>query len=93
MYDYEGTSITAHRSDEEPWRLDRLHLALGFIVAKGVPQARIVALYECKGNLKVEWVGEPTDYDKSIVGNAWAWLNELPECIEHHVVPMEGEIK
>jgi hypothetical protein len=70
-------AITAHRSDEEPWRLDRLHE-----VAKDCP-TNVIGLRDDEGILSVNWATLPTIGDISAVVRAWCWQSE--HLIDHYL--------
>ncbi|MGL3104691.1 hypothetical protein [Bradyrhizobium sp. BR 1432] len=52
--------ITANRSDEESWRIERLEEVRDIILEKGVKN--VLALHDHKGNLYVDWSEQPSTY-------------------------------
>jgi hypothetical protein len=64
-------AITANRSDEEPWRIERLNK-----VTKRFMPRNVIALRDHKGILSVNWSSLPTIEDLTAVVQAWGYQNE-----------------
>jgi hypothetical protein len=69
--------ITAHRSDEEPSRIERLNK-----VAKECPPS-VIGLHDHKGTLSVNWSSTPTIAEVAAVVQAWCDQNEY--SIDHYL--------
>lgn len=69
--------LTANRSDEEPWRIERLEK-----VAKECPP-NVIGLHDHKGTLAVNWSTLPTIADLTAVVQAWCDQNE--RAIDHYL--------
>ncbi|MEM9547491.1 MAG: PIN-like domain-containing protein [Bacteroidota bacterium] len=82
----ENILITANRSEEEKWRLDRLkELAIyisGFLDLK---DCKITGLHDHKGDLTVTWSSKPTESEKLIIAAGWENQNELSMNITHYI--------
>ncbi len=76
-------SLTAHRGDEEPWRLLRLAQVLVLLSSDQhhpvLPD--ISALGDAKGTLYVTWNRRPDSFAKATVEHAWRAVDE--EMVEH----------
>ena len=79
-----AVSVDANRSDEEPWRLERLRSVLGWMEAHtfNATLCFLASLYDHKGTLTVVWIHQPTQRDRQVVENAWEAHNE---CHVEHV--------
>jgi hypothetical protein len=77
--------LTAHRSDEEGWRIERLQE-----VAERCPK-NVIGLHDHKGCLSVNWLTPPTIRELSLVVRAWAHQNE--EQIDHYLVGAELDVE
>jgi hypothetical protein len=73
--------LTAYRSNDEPWRIDRLAE-----VAKSCPR-KVIGLHDHKGNLSVNWLTTPNIEELTEVIQAWALKGEW--SLEHYVVGLE----
>jgi hypothetical protein len=69
--------LTANRSDEEPWRIERLNE-----VAKECPP-NVIGLHDHKGTLAVNWSTLPTIADLTAVVQAWSDQSEY--SIDHYL--------
>jgi hypothetical protein len=69
--------LTANRSDEEPWRIERLRE-----VAKECPP-NVIGLHDHKGTLAVNWSSAPSIADLTAVVQAWCDQNERE--IDHYL--------
>jgi hypothetical protein len=69
--------LTANRSDEEPWRIERLNE-----VAKECPP-NVIGLHDHKGTLAVNWSSAPTIADLTAVVQAWCDQSEY--SIDHYL--------
>jgi hypothetical protein len=85
MSDEVTRKLTAYRSDEEPWRIERLNE-----VAKECPP-NVIGLHDHKGTLSVNWSSTPTIAELTAVVQAWCDQNEY--SIDHwlNAAPLEVE--
>jgi hypothetical protein len=96
--------VSAHREDEEAWRLERLlrvvfaigalanfrdTVVIGTTTWPSMTPYRIVSVHDHKGVLTVEWVTAPSEAERELVAKVWDDENEC--TIEHHVVLERGE--
>lgn len=77
----DGIVITANRSDEEPWRLERLVRTLKIVLEQGLTGTDINNLHDHKGLLTVIWEIPPTPKQRKCVVDAWA--TEEEENVQH----------
>lgn len=86
----EHIQIDANRSDEEPFRLERLHRIVGYVCALadhyGNAQvlSKISKLYDHKGHLTVTWNSSPTKGEKDFFKDAWfSVIGDCSDSIDH----------
>ena len=72
-------SLTAHRGDDEPWRLWRLAQVVGLIPRDTL--TKIDTIGDAKGCLYVTWKVRPTEGHRLMVERSWRALDE--EIVEH----------
>lgn len=80
-------SLTATRSNEEPYRIERL---IKVVQIHDLSQYfkgndNIEALHDHKGLLTVTWNRTPSDIDKDMVGAIWNLMCEEGGNIEHQL--------
>ncbi len=77
--------LTANRSDEEPFRIERLKKAAQIhnLSQYFDGNDNITALHDHKGQLTVTWGQTPTDIDKKMIGSIWSLMCENGDDIEH----------
>jgi hypothetical protein len=78
METFRMIALSANRSDEEPWRIERLEE----VVKRFLPP-NIIALRDHKGILSVDWSSLPTIEDLTAVVQAWCDQNEW--LIDHYL--------
>lgn len=66
-------SLSAHKLDLEPWRLDRLNDVVNYIEAEeSVPLLlKMCGLHDRKGDLTVMWKLKPTKCEKILMQTIW----------------------
>jgi hypothetical protein len=80
--------ISASRSKEQPYRINRLQTLLGWIQGRAFSEKctweiehNLLGLNDHKGALRAIWLFEPSDLDKEIVLSAWEAQGE--HLVEH----------
>jgi predicted transglutaminase-like protease len=77
MYPYKLEIDGARANDDQHWRIDRIHLIIGYAQALADFDKnedyykKIKSIYDYKGNLTVTWNTEPTENEKQYLQKAW----------------------
>lgn len=89
--DIEKVIISANRSDEEPFRLERLQRVVGYVCAKTEDSnsgifSKIIEIRDHKGLLTVRWKDKPTKQEENVFKEAWlSHIGDLCDTVEHIV--------
>jgi hypothetical protein len=88
--------ISASRSKEQPYRINRLQTLLGWIQGRAFSEScsweiehNLLGLNDHKGALRAIWLFEPSDLAKEIVFDAWAVQKE--SAVEHWSLSDESD--
>ena len=89
--------ISASRSKEQPYRINRLQTLLGWIQGRASSdhcsweiEHNLLGLNDHKGSLRAVWLFEPSDLAKKIVFEAWSVQEE--NAVEHWALSDEAEV-
>lgn len=91
--DLDAITVTAHRSETEPFRLNRLERVLGFVCAlgecigQGDVLSKISKVHDHKGVLTVFWKSPPSPMEKELFSRAWSSkIGDLSTSVEHEII-------
>ncbi len=91
MYD-NHIELQATRSDEEPFRIDRLNRVIGYVYALAESQGnrkilgKVERLHDHKGTLTVTWRNRPNEEEKRYFLRAWeSVIGDGADNVEHSV--------
>ncbi len=91
MYD-DHIELHATRSDEEPYRIDRLNRVIGYVYALAESGGnrsilgKVQRLHDDKGDLKVTWRVRPNEEEKKYFLRAWeSVIGDGSDNVEHLV--------
>lgn len=57
-----------------------------------IEKEEIFKLHDHKGTLTVYWFKKPSEQNKCILKNAWEFLGETPEYVEHVIVTLNEKM-
>jgi hypothetical protein len=86
-YDIMGlVRIVTSASDNDTWRIARLHRVIGWLQCAGIP-AGIAHIHDHEGELYVSWTCDWSQADMKRVGDAWVAQGEHMEVLHSYLPP------
>jgi hypothetical protein len=77
MYPYNIEIDGARANDDQPWRISRIYMIIGYAQALADIDnnedfyKKIKSIYDYKGSLTVTWITSPTEEEKEYLRKAW----------------------